>query len=77
MKLSVKIFLLILLFLKLLNSCVEPYSPKSYEFKDMLVVECVLNDHLEKQEVKLSKLTKLEEDSLIVEKKAIVWRGLK
>jgi len=54
-------------------SCVEPYSPKTDVYENILVVKAELTNILEKQKVTLSRANRLEIDTLLTETNAIVF----
>ena len=74
MKPTFHIILLTLLGAILLSvlGCTEKIELKTEDFEDVLVVEATITDELKKQEIKLSRTSKLEDNSPIIENNANV-----
>lgn len=65
-------YALLLLLSLFLSSCTETYVLQSDTYEEALVVEATITNELKKQEVKLSKTAKLEDDGVINETGAAV-----
>ncbi|WP_339837351.1 DUF4249 domain-containing protein [uncultured Flavobacterium sp.] len=66
---------LVLLFLVMIAtiSCTEPYALQSNTFEDVLVVEATLTNELKKQEIKVTRTFRLEENEPQTETNATVY----
>ena len=64
-----------ILFVSLLaaSSCTEPYALQTNTYEDALVVEATLTNEFKKQEIKLTRTTRLEESAPAIETGAIVF----
>jgi hypothetical protein len=65
------IFLLLTCFL--LNGCTEPYILETNTYEEALVVEATITNELKKQEITLTKTSKLEDTTIQIEKGAVVF----
>ena len=68
-----KIFLNTFLLLLLITSCTEPYALQTSSFEDAVVIEATLTNEFKKQEIKLSRTYRLEENGPSFEEGAIVY----
>jgi hypothetical protein len=64
---------LIIIFYASIVSCTTPYSYQTNSFEHAIVVEATLTNELKKQEIKLSRTYKFEEDGPIFETEADVY----
>ena len=63
----------LILLLSLFATCVEPYQPKTLTFEDVLVVEAVITNEMKHQEVKLSRVYRLQDSLSLGDQSAEVW----
>jgi hypothetical protein len=66
------IFLITILYASIV-SCTTPYSYQTNTFEDAIVIEATITNELKKQEIKLSRTYKFEEDGPIFETEADVY----
>jgi hypothetical protein len=64
---------LIIMFYASIASCTTPYSYQTNSFEDAIVIEATITNELKKQEIKLSRTYKFEEDGPIFETDADVY----
>jgi hypothetical protein len=69
---KIKNIVLLLVILVTTNSCTEPYALQSTNYQNYLVVEATLTNGLKKQEVKLTRTYRLEENEPSIEQDANV-----
>src|SRR6187402_946908 len=55
-----------------ITSCTTPYNYTTNEFEEVIVIEATITNELKKQEIKLSKTYKFEENGPVFETGAIV-----
>jgi hypothetical protein len=68
---------ILLLAWMLLMNCVEPFTPKTYENNDVLVVEGMITNESKQHQVTISRTSKLNELNIIPEKGATVKLQIK
>ncbi len=61
-----------MIFLIILNSCVEPYEIATQTFENSLVIEATITNELKFQEIKLGRTFRLEDEEPLVESNATV-----
>lgn len=66
-------FIILLLLCSSMISCTEPYQMKTNTFEDALVVEATITNELKKQQIKLSRTYRFEENGPTFESGAIVY----
>jgi hypothetical protein len=71
-KKNLYIFLITILYASIV-SCTTPYSYQTNTFEDAIVIEATITNELKKQEIKLSRTYKFEEDGPIFETEADVY----
>ena len=66
-------FIVFLLLCSSMISCTEPYQMKTNTFEDALVVEATITNELKKQQIKVSRTYRFEENGPTFESGAIVY----
>lgn len=73
MKKIIQYKIIFLFSLVLLSSCVDPYHLESTNFEDAVVIEATITNELKKQEIKISRTFRFEEDGPTFESGANVY----
>lgn len=63
----------LLTFIIVTSSCTEPYTLQTNTFEDALVIEATITNELKKQEIKISRTFRLEEEEAQIETNATVY----